>query len=159
MQVAATRRRAGVRGKVAPPSRAAPSEGLLAVMTSWAVFAAFGLCFVLSGIADSDLLLGLIGFALLLVGFGAHIVINSIFGLGFTGPQVALALTAFSVAALSFIAGAIFDPGFTETDLIIGIAGFGALTFAFLIYVLIRYGLRGSYAMLHQLHRAERRAP
>jgi len=141
-----------------PPGRA-PSEALLAVMTSWAVFAGFGLCFVLSGLAESNLLVGLFGFAAFVAGFGAHIVINRIFDLAFTGPQVALALGAFAIGVLCFIAGVLFDPGFTATDLTIGVAGFGALTGAFVLYILIRYGLGGSYEMLHQLHRQERRVP
>ncbi len=153
---------ARLRGKVEVSEAAnqpAPSEGKLAVMTSWAFFAGFGLCFVLSGLAESDLLIGLIGFAAFLAGFGAHIVINLIFDMGFTGPLVALSLGAFAVGVLCFMAGAIFDPGFTATDLIIGIAGFGALSGAFVLYVIIRYGIGGSYEMLHQLHREARRAP
>jgi hypothetical protein len=145
--------------KPAPGAPTAPSEGVLAVMTSWAVFAGFGLCFVLSGLADSDLPVGLAGFAALLAGFGVHIVLNRIFGLGFTGPVVALGLGAFAAGVLCFIVGALFDPGFTATDLVIGIAGFGALAGAFLLYVLIRHGLVGFYDSLHQLHRQERRAP
>lgn len=138
--------------------RPAGSESLLAIMTSWALFAAFGVCFVLSGLAESDLVTGLIGFVAFLAGFGAHIIINRIFDVGFSGPQVALALGAFTAGVLCFIAGAIFDPDFTEADLIIGIAGFGALVTCFLAYVLIKYGIRGSYEMLHQLHSQERRA-
>jgi hypothetical protein len=138
-------------------ARPAGSESLLAIMTNWALFASFGMCFVLSGLAESDLPTGLIGFASFLAGFGAHIIINRIFGIGFSGPQVALALGAFSAGALCFIAGALFDPGFTPTDLVIGIAGFGVLTAGFLAYVLITYGIQGSYEMLHQLHRQERR--
>lgn len=143
----------------AQSDRPAGSESLLAIMTSWALFAAFGLCFVLSGLAESNLAVGLLGFAAFMAGFGAHVVINRIFGGGFSAPQATLALGAFTVGVLCFIAGAIFDPGFTATDLLIGIVGFGGLITAFLLYVLIRYGIRGSYDMLHQLHRGGRQVP
>jgi hypothetical protein len=162
-------RRTGARARRAPRTlgsvvlaegraRPAGSESLLAIMTNWALFAGFGVCFVLSGLVDSDLVTGLIGFASFLAGFGAHIIINRIFASGFTGPQVALALGAFTAGVLCFIVGALFDPGFTATDLVIGIAGFGALVCGFMAYVLINYGIQGSYEMLHQLHRQERRA-
>jgi hypothetical protein len=141
-----------------PDGAAAPSESTLAVMTNWAFFASFGICFVLSGLADGDMLVGLAGFAGFVAGFIAHIIINRIFGTGFTGPQVALALAAYTVGVLCFIAGAIFNPGFGPADLAIGLAGFGALTVCFVGYVLISYGIRGSYDMLHRLHSEERRA-
>jgi hypothetical protein len=152
-------RRAGARARRTPRTlgsvvlaeglaRPAGSESLLAIMTSWALFAGFGVCFVLSGLADSDLVTGLIGFASFLAGFGAHIIINRIFASGFTGPQVALALGAFTVGVLCFIVGALFDPGFTATDVALGIAGFGALACGFL-----------AYEMLHRLHRREGRGP
>ena len=48
----------------------------LAVMTNWALFGSFGLCFTLTGFSAADLLAGLFGFALLAAAFGAHIVIN-----------------------------------------------------------------------------------
>jgi hypothetical protein len=137
----------------------APAESLLAVMTSWAFFAGFGFCFALSGLADGDLVVGLLGFAAFIAGFVAHLIINRIFGIGFTGPQVSLALAAFTVAVLCFIAGAIFNPAFGAVDIVIGLTGFGALTATFVGYVLITYGIRGSYAMLHRLHGEERRAP
>jgi hypothetical protein len=152
------RRSLGSVGMSEAAARPAGLESLLAIMTNWALFAALGVCFVLSGLAESDLPTGLSGFALFLGGFGAHIIINRIFGLGFSGPQVALALGAFTAGVLCFIAGALFDPSFTATDLVIGIAGFGALAAGFLAYVLISFGIQGSYAMLHELHRQERRS-
>lgn len=136
----------------------ASEESQLAVMTSWMFFAAFGFCFALSGLADSDPLMGLIGFAAFAAGFAAHIIINRIFGIGFTVPQVALGLAAFTVAALCFSLAALFNSAFTRADFLIGFVGFGALAVCFLGYVLINYGIRGSYEMLHRLHSQGRRA-
>lgn len=136
----------------------APAESTLAVMTSWAFFAPFGLCFVLTGLADRDLLAGLAGFAAFIAGFVAHLIVNRIFDVGFTGPQVALGLGAYTVGALCFIGSAIFSPAFDATDMAIGLAGFGALIVCFVGYVLIVYGIRGSYEMLHRLHSEERHA-
>lgn len=131
-------------------------EHRLAIMTNWALFASFGFCFVLSGFSGSDPVAGLVGFAAFILGFIAHIIINRIFRVGFTSPQVALGLGAFVVAVLAFIANAIFDPGFGSMDVYIGFAGFGAVMVSFIGYVFINYGVRGSYAMMHRLHSRER---
>ena len=39
-------------------------EHRLAIMTNWALFAGFGICFVLSGFSHDDPSIGLFGFAL-----------------------------------------------------------------------------------------------
>jgi hypothetical protein len=127
-------------------------EHRLAIMTNWAFFASFGFCFVLSGFSVSDPVAGLVGFAAFIAGFIAHIIINRIFRVAFTSPQVALALTAFIIAVLAFIASALFDPAFSRTNIYVGFAGFGAIMVAFIVYVFINYGVRGSYAMMHSLH-------
>ena len=121
-------------------------------MTNWALLAGFGICFVLSGFSQADPLVGLAGFALFVVGFIAHVIINRIFGVGFSTPQVSLGLLAFVVAVLSFVAGSIFDPSFRETDVVVGLVGFSAIIACFIVYVMINYGIRGSYAMIDRLH-------
>jgi hypothetical protein len=128
-------------------------------MTNWAFFASFGFCFVLSGFSERAPIAGIAGFAAFVVGFIAHVIINRIFGVGFTTPQIALGLTIFIVCVLSFIASSVFDPSFGEVDLIIGLAGFSAIIGCFVVYVTINYGVRESYAMMHRLHMQERRQP
>jgi len=137
----------------------APSEHRLAVMTDWAFFASFGFSLVLSGFSQNDPIAGLAGFGAFVAGFIAHVIINRIFGVGFSSPQVALALTIFTVCVFSFIAGWLFDPSFTQADVVIGLAGFSAIIACFVIYVMIKYGVRESYAMMHRLHTQERRLP
>ena len=121
-------------------------------MTSWALLAALGLCCVLSGFAQADPVLGLLGFALFVAGFIAHVIINRIFGIGFSNPQVALGLTAFVLAAIAFVASCIFNPFFSHVDVFVGLAGFSALMACFIAYILINYGIRGSYAMIDRLN-------
>jgi hypothetical protein len=133
------------------------SEHRLAVMTNWAFFASFGFCFVLSGFSESQPIAGLAGFAIFVGGFIAHVIINRIFGAGFSNAQIALGLTIFTVSVLSFIASSLFDPSFNEMDVFVGLAGFGAIMSCFIIYVMINYGVRESYAMMHRLHSQERR--
>ena len=131
-------------------------ERRLAVMTAWAFFGAFGVCLILSGFAEDSLLAGLSGFALIIAAFIAHVIVNRIFGADFSQPQVALGLGAFTVGALCYIASVLFDPEFGETDVAMGLVGFTALASAFVVYIIINYGVRGSYQMVYRLHAAER---
>lgn len=132
-------------------------EHRLAIMTNWALFAGFGICFVLSGFSRGELWIGLFGFALFIMGFVAHIIVNRIFSVGFSNSQVALGLAAFVVGALNFIASCIFDPTFGQTDVFVGLIGFSAIMGSFVVYVLINYGIRGSYVMIDRLNARGRR--
>jgi hypothetical protein len=133
-------------------SQVALQEHRLAIMTNWALWAGFGMCFVLSGFSRADPVTGLIGFAFVVAGFISHVIINRIFSTGFTTPQVSLALVAFVIAVLSFIASSVFDPSFGETDVLVGLIGFSAIMACFVVYIMINYGIRGSYAMIDRLN-------
>ncbi len=126
-------------------------------MTNWAFFGGFGVCLVLSGLADGDLPVAGSGFAGFVAGFIAHIIINRIFGTGFTQPQIALGLAAFTVGVLCFIASAIFDPAFGEADSRSGSSVSARSTAASSATSSINYGVRGSYEMV--LPPAQRGAP
>ena len=126
------------------------TERRLAVMTNWSLFGSFGLGLIQSGLAADSVLLGLLGFALIVIGFIAQVIINHLFGGGFSRGEIAFGITAFGIAALGFIAGWIFDPGFDAIDAIVGFSGFFALVAAFVIYLVARYGLKGSFSMFHQ---------
>jgi hypothetical protein len=129
----------------------------LAVMTNWSFFAAFGICLILSGFAEESMLAGLCGFATIIVGFLAHVLLNSIFGGRFSQAQIALGLGAFTVGVLCYIASLLLTPGFGETDVATGLIGFSALAAAFVVYIVINYGVRGSYQMVYRMHAEERR--
>src|SRR5476649_1532253 len=115
----------------------ASSEHRLAVMTNWAFFASFGFCFVLSGFSQSEPICGLAGFAAFVAGFIAHVIINRIFGVGFTNPQIALGMTIFIVCVFCFIASSLLDASFGEIDVLVGLAGFSAIIGCFIVYVMI----------------------
>ena len=135
------------------------TEHRLAVMTNWAFFASFGFCFVFSGFSDSAPLAGLAGYSCFVVAFIAHVIINRIFRTGFSNAQVALGLTAFIVSVVAFLAAGLLDPAFSDIDVMIGLGGFSAVIACFIVYVMINYGVRESYAMMHRLHMHERRSP
>lgn len=137
-------------------SRADTQEHRLAVMTGWAFFGGFGICLILTGFAEESPLAGLSGFAAIIGGFIAHVIVNRIYATGFTQPQVALGLGAFTVGALCYIASVLFDPAFGETDVATGLVGLTALASAFVIYIIVNFGVRGSYEMVYRLHDVER---
>lgn len=126
-------------------------EKRLAVVTNWSLFASFGMCFVLSGFSASDWGLGLLGYGLLVLGFVGHLIINYVFETGFSPGEIALGLVLFGVCALCFIGSALFNPRFGPQSLGLGLAGFAALGSCFAFYLVIRYGMRGTWVLVHTL--------
>jgi hypothetical protein len=127
------------------------TEKRLAVITNWAFFGSFGSSFILSGFSDGDLVMGQIGFAVLALGFIAHVIINRIFDAGFSKGEVAFGLIVFGVSVLSFVGSWLFDPHFGGVNIVIGLAGFSEIVACLIVYVVIKFGLKGSFTMIHQL--------
>jgi hypothetical protein len=132
-------------------------EHRLATMTGWGFFVSFGVCLILSGFAEDSLIAGLSGFAMIVAGFVAHIILNRIYSVGFSQAQIALGLGAFTIGVFCFVASVLFGGGLGEADVAIGLVGFSGLAAAFVIYIVINYGVRGSYQMVYRLHADERR--
>jgi hypothetical protein len=132
-------------------------EHRLAMMTGWAFFGSFGVCLILSGFAEDSMIAGLAGYLTIITGFLAHVLINYIFAGNFTQPQIALGLGAFTLGVLCYIASVLVNPGFTEIDVATGLIGFTALAATFVVYIVINYGVRGSYQMVYRIHAGERR--
>ena len=131
-------------------------EKRLAVVTNWSLFASFGMCFLLSGFSGANWGLGLLGDGLLVLGFVGHLVINHVFEQGFSPGEVALGLVLFGISALSFIASALFGARFGPENLGLGLAGFGALAACLMFYLVIRYGMRGTWDLIHTLRHREK---
>lgn len=127
------------------------AEHRLAIITSWGFFGAFAFCFVVSGFSGGNLAAGLLGFALFIVGFAAHVILNWIFKTDFTAAQAALGFLVFIVAALSFIGSWLFDPNFGATNLAIGLGGFSAIIGSFMFYMFARFGMRGSFTLFDRI--------
>jgi len=129
------------------------TERRLAVIANWGVAGPFGLGLIQSGAGGGGIPLGLLGVGLIVAGFLAQLIINRIYGRGFSRGEIALGFAAFGVAALGFIFAWLFDPAFDTADKVIGLAGLSALMVCFLVYVIARYGLKGSFSMFHQMGR------
>ena len=126
------------------------TEHLLAVVTLWAVSGAFGLALILSGFRDSAIVLGLLGFACIIAGFVAHVIVNSVFETRFSQLQVVAGMSGFCVAVLSFMASWLLDPQFGVAGITIGLGGFAGVILAFLVYLVAMHGMRGAFSMFHR---------
>lgn len=127
----------------------AETEKRLAVTTNWAVFGAFGLCFILSGFQAERVGLTLLGFGGILAGFIAHVLINRVYRVGFSKGEVVAGFVAFGVSLLAFILNWLANPRFGTAEIISGVAGFGAIVVTFFLYLVFRFGVRGSFSMFH----------
>jgi hypothetical protein len=127
------------------------TERRLAVVTSWGLLGSFGLCLIMSGFNDSQLVMGLVGFAILIVGFVTHLIIGNLFGTMFDRGEVIVGFILFGIGLVAFLASWIFDPRFDSVDVTMGLAGFAAIIACFVVYLVTRFGLKGSFSMFHQL--------
>jgi len=130
-------------------------ERRLAVMTHWSLFGAFGMGFLLSGFSAAQWGVGLLGYGLIIVGFVGHVVINQVYDTGFTAGEVALGLLVFGMSALAFVGNVLLVPNFSPVNLALGLSGFAAMVVSVALYLLIRYGTRGSWNMVHSLWHRE----
>lgn len=128
------------------------TERRLAVTTSWGLFGSFGVCLICTGFGAPSLAAGLSGFALMIAGFVSNVIINRIFGSGFTEGEVALGLGAYAVALLTFSLSWILLH-FRFMQIVIGISGFAALAVCFLFYTVSSHGVRGSLELLDELRK------
>ncbi len=126
------------------------TEKRLAVATSWALFASFGLCFILSGFGAQQWLYGLAGFALIVAGFISHVIINVVFKKGFSEGEIVTGFIAFGVSLVCFILACLLDPALGPTDVAMGIGGFAAIVACFLVYLITKFGLRGAFSQFHR---------
>lgn len=134
------------------------TERRLAVVTNWSLCAPFGLAFIVSAFDGNGVVMGVIGFAILVAGFVAHVIINQLYGTGFTTGEIVVGFIAFDVALLSFMGAWISSPHLGGARVITALAGFGALVLCFVAYLVTRYGLKGAFSMFHDVRHHRGRA-
>ncbi len=128
-------------------------EDKLAVLTNWSFWGSFGLCFLLSGFAQSQYFVGLLGFGLLGAGFVSHLIINRVFGAAFRDGEVATAVGVFGVGVLGFILVWIADPALARPRVWLGLTGTAIAVGGLLVYLTTRFGLKNSFSMFHMKNR------
>lgn len=128
-------------------------ERRLAVMTAWAWLGSFGLCLALSGFRIPDLVLGLAGFALILVSGCVHVVIDRIYETRFSDGEVAMGFGLFVASVLTFVVAWMSLPDFGPVRVAIGLLGFAALFLAAVFYLTASHGVRGTIALIDESRR------
>jgi len=124
-------------------------EKRLAVVTNWALLAPFGLCLILSGFGSERWIVSLGGFAAFVLGFISHVIINRLYRTNFSTGEIIVGFVAFGVSLLCFILSALLTPRFGEANVVAGIAGFGAIIACFVVYLITKFGLKGSFSRFH----------
>lgn len=128
-------------------TRASPERSIL-VFAIWAVLGFLGLGFVLDGMAHESVAAAVAGVTLLLATFAAHIVVNAVFGVGFSHGETALGIGLYGLLALVFVVARIAGR-LGEVGYLTGIAVFGLLAAGFIAYLAARHGLRGAFSYFH----------
>lgn len=132
-------------------------ERNILVFAIWAVLGFLGLGIFLEGLARDLWLLSALGIALIVVAFGAHIIVNGIFGTGFSPGETALGIGAYGFLGLVFVLATVGDD-MTTADFYSGLTLFGVLAAGFLAYLLTRHGLRNAFSQFHIKSASEREA-
>ena len=124
-------------------------ENRLAVLTNWSFWGSFGVCFVLSGFAESRYLVGLAGFALIGAAFVSHLIINRIYRTSFRDGEITTAVAAFGIALLAFVVAWVAAPGMDRPRVWLGLTGAALGVGGLFAYLTTRFGLINSFSMFH----------
>ena len=125
-------------------SREKKVERGIIVFCNWAVFGLVGLGFLLEGGVKDTYIIGLIGILAIVLGFVGHIIINSVFGEGFTVGETALGLGMFATLVVIFIVSW-FMSALSTTAFNIGLSLLAVLVLGFVVYLSTRYGIKGAF--------------
>lgn len=123
-------------------------ERSLLVFAVWAAIGSIGLLMIVEGFQQDHYLIALMGIVCVIATFVAHIIVNAIYGTGFSNGETALALTSFGILVLVFVLS-VLAGGTSAVDFYIGLTLFGSLVSGFLIYLVTRHGLRGAFSKFH----------
>ena len=129
------------------------AERKLAVMTNWGFFGSFGLCFAMSGFATANIVIGLLGFGLVVLAFCAHVLINYLYDTRFTEGEVALGFILLTASLLSFAVSWILVPDFGVGRIAIGLGGFSAIAAGIVFYTVSIHGVRGSIVLIDEIRK------
>lgn len=124
------------------------TERDLLVFSIWAVLGFAGLAFLLEGFTRDSYFVCLLGTALIVAAFVAHIIVNFLFQQGFRPGETVLGIGAFGVLTFTFIAG-VLSGSMSMVDYYSGLTLFSILIVGFIAYLSTRHGLRGAFSRFH----------
>lgn len=87
----------------------------------------------------------LAGFAALLAGYAAHVVLNAALSSRFSRYEVALALVVYAAAGLALVLAVLFEPGFAAAFFLPVASGMAGLAAAAVFYMVTTSGARAAF--------------
>lgn len=123
------------------------------VMALWLGFAFLAVTFLMLGIEQSNWWALSLGFAIMLAGFIAHVLVNVVFNTLFTPKEVALGLFVFAICLLWFGLAFIFYPQHRFNIFLPIALGFIALTAAVIFTMVTWLGVRGAFESFDVIRR------
>ena len=85
------------------------------------------------------------GFAALLAGFVAHVVVNAALGTGFTARETGLGMVLYATAIVALVLAVLIGDGFVARFFLPVAGGMIALLLAAVFYILTRFGTRAAF--------------
>ena len=120
----------------------------LLVFAIWSVSGVAGLAFLIEGFANDSYYIALVGIAIVVAGFIAHMIVNAVLRTSFGAGETVLGIGVFGILALSFIAG--WARGaLSEQDYWSGLTFFAVIGTGLPIYLATRHGMRGAFSHFH----------
>lgn len=130
------------------PEPSQPVDRGILVSAIWAALGLLGLGIVLEGFTRDSWAISVAGVATLAVAFAAHMIVNAVFGTGFSRGETALGIGMYGLLGFVFLAGAV-SGGMSRADYHSGLLLFGTMAVGFLVYLTTRHGLRGAFSRFH----------
>lgn len=85
------------------------------------------------------------GFAALLAGYAAHVLVNAALSAPFTRYEVALALVVYAATGLALVLAVLFQPGFAASFFLAVAGGMAGLAAAVVFYMVTTLGARAAF--------------
>ena len=84
-------------------------------------------------------------FAVILIGFIGHVIVNAVYATTFTPGELALGLVLYAAALVAFGLATLLAPGFGARGFVPTSLGLVAVSAAVIVYMVIHFGVRRSF--------------
>lgn len=87
----------------------------------------------------------LAGFAVILAGFAAHVIVNAVYATGFSPRELGLGIVAYGIGLVLFLSVSLVDAPFAALNFMPLSIGFIAVGAVVVFYLITRYGARQAF--------------
>lgn len=114
-------------------------------MTIWLVAGLVAATLFHFGLGHASWVAILGAFLVVVAAFCGHVVLNAVYGCGFTRGELALGLVLYVAAALAFILSVLGSAEFRDAAFLPGAGGFVLVFATAVFYLVTRFGVRGAF--------------